>query len=112
MSAIAWIRERAQQAYQTENVLSAEHATDEYPAGTRYRETGFSFRGFVPHRMMRELRAAKLERTDLVTEQISFGTYRSTANRCTYTRAEIEVIGLAETSASSTELRAPFSPGC
>lgn len=91
MKAIDWIRSKALLESEEESVLTAEHASEEYPEGTKYVDRIYRFKGDIPFRMKTEIKKAKLNNSDLVTEQISFGQYRSNDTVCTYSRAEIEI---------------------
>lgn len=90
MTALEWIRSKAELVSAEVITLTDEYATDESPPG-RYESRLYAFRGNLPRRMKRELLAASAA-GELVTlehdsEQIQFpGQYKSDSNFCRYFR--------------------------
>ena len=90
MKAIDWIRSKAELVTEEVDTLDPEFATDDQPAGTRFRTRYFKFFGYLPRRMRHELNAQRSELTD--DETLKFGEYVSTGNRCIYTRSEVSIL--------------------
>lgn len=88
MSALNWIRNRTQPAYNDVMVVTDEQATDDCPAGT-YDIVSVKFEGMLPYRMMQEVKRSvrDLINTETEVEVLRLGNgYVSGQNICRYSR--------------------------
>jgi len=92
-NAIEWLRSKATVTTDTMTVTPEEGAVSECAPGT-YRITRLHFRGTLPYAMVRDLRSAKLTKTETVNEVLQIGgQYRSQYGQCEYFHTTYELVG-------------------